>query len=257
MFYYEVPQFEKKRLLRTEMLEQIRDLPRDYLEILYAGYSDGILYGCTPRWTERKLVIGPGILRYHEHLYFMKEPFQMRCENQDKIRYLKVQFQTPVKENGSLIGKTRIYLDSIVPDPVDEIELCRFRLQEGARLRYIYENFADCITEFDTIHLVNVPWASPEKPSLHPIILKQFAVEIVKKRDKDALDSSFAINILANKGIMTEDAVRMYIDTCIGNEAGKGNEGLYYGLMEILKTRSSDSPIQKRVDGTQRQIVLL
>ena len=152
---------------------------------------------------------------------------------------------------------TRIYLDSIAPDPAEEIELCRFRLQEGARLRYIYENFADCITEFDTIHLVNVPWASPDKPSLHPIILKQFAVEILKKRDKDALDSSFAINTLANKGIMTEDAVRMYIGTRIGNETGEGNEGLYYGLMEILKTRSSDSPIQKRMEGTQRQVVLL
>ena len=87
--------------------------------------------------------------------------------------------------------------------------------------------------------------------------MKQFAVEILKKRDKDALDSSFAINILANKGIMTEDSVRMYINTCIEHGAGKGNEGLYDGLMEILKTRSSDSPIQKRMDGTQRQIVLL
>ncbi len=63
MFYYEVPQFEKKRLLRTEMLEQIRDFPRDYLEILYAGYSDGVLRGCALRWTENRLVIGPGILR--------------------------------------------------------------------------------------------------------------------------------------------------------------------------------------------------
>ena len=71
MFYYEVPQFEKKRLLRTEMLEQIRDFPRDYLEILYAGYSDGILHGCTPRWNEHKLVIEPGILRYLSliHIY--------------------------------------------------------------------------------------------------------------------------------------------------------------------------------------------
>ncbi len=257
MFYYEVPQFEKKRLLRTEMLEQIRDFPRDYLEILYAGYSDGVLHGCALRWIENRLVIGPGILRYHKHLYLMKETFEMKCENQDKIRYLKAQFQTPVKENGSLTGKAVICLDNIAPDPAYEIELCRFRLQEGARLRYMYENFADCITEFDTIHLVHVPWASPGKPSLHPIILKQFAVELLKKRDKDPLDNSFAIDILANNGIMAEDAVRMYIDTRIGNKAGKGNEGLYHGLMEILKNRRGESSVQKSVDGTQRQIVLL
>ena len=46
MFCYETPQFKKKRLLRAEMLEQLRDYPRDYLEIMYAGYSDGVLCGC-------------------------------------------------------------------------------------------------------------------------------------------------------------------------------------------------------------------
>lgn len=71
------------------------------------------------------------------------------------------------------------------------------------------------------------------------------------------LDNSFAIDILANNGIMAEDAVRMYIDTRIGNKAGKGNEGLYHGLMEILKNRRGESSVQKSVDGTQRQIVLL
>lgn len=49
----------------------------------------------------------------------------------------------------------------------------------------------------------------------------------------------------------------MYIDTRIGNKAGKGNEGLYHGLMEILKNRRGESSVQKSVDGTQRQIVLL
>lgn len=69
--------------------------------------------------------------------------------------------------------------------------------------------------------------------------------------------SNEAIDILANNGIMAEDAVRMYIDTRIGNKAGKGNEGLYHGLMEILKNRRGESSVQKSVDGTQRQIVLL
>ena len=163
MFCYEIPQFEKKRLLRTEMLEQLRDYPRDYLEILYSDYSDGILCGCTPGWVQDKLTIKPGILRYKEKLYFLKEPFSMTCVAQDKVLYLKVQFHAPVSENGIMTGKTRIYLDEIPPASADEMELCQFRLQEGARLRDSYENFADCLTEFDTIHLIDVLWASPEK----------------------------------------------------------------------------------------------
>lgn len=255
MFYYEIPQFEKKHLLRIEMLEQLRDFPRDYLEILYSGYSDGILCGCSPSWVQDKLTVEPGILRYNGSLYFLKEPFRMACETQDRIRYLKVQFQTPVRENGIIMGKTRIYLDDIIPNSVNEIELCRFRLQEGARLRDTYENFADCITEFDTLHLIDVPWASPGKPTLHPKLLRQYAVEIL--RNGNAVDTSFAINILANRGIMPEEAVRIYINMRTGGNAGLGNQGLYYGLIEILKKISADGSVQRKDEGSKRQIMLL
>lgn len=229
MFCYEMPQFEKKCLLRAEMLEQLRDFPRDYLEIMYSGYSDGILCGCVPGWNQGKLTVEPGILRYNGKLYFLKKPFQTVCEAQDKIRYLKVQFKVPVRENGKVVGKTKIYLDDTKPDPVNEIELCQFRLQEGARLRETYENFADCITEFDTIQLIDVPWASSGKPTLHPKILRQYAVEILKKKDGNVIDIGFALDILSNRGIMPEEAVRFYIDmrtesnTETGNKGGKRN----------------------------------
>lgn len=85
-----------------------------------SGYSDGILCGCTLSWTQGKLTVEPGILRYNGNLYFLKEPFLMICEAQDKIRYLKVQFQTPVRENGTVMGKTSIYLDDVAPNSVNE-----------------------------------------------------------------------------------------------------------------------------------------
>lgn len=46
MFYYEYPKFEKKHLLTTEMLEQLRDHPRYYSELLFYGYGNGIVNGC-------------------------------------------------------------------------------------------------------------------------------------------------------------------------------------------------------------------
>lgn len=257
MFYYEMPQFEKKHLLRTEMLEQLRDFPRDYLGILYADYSDGVLCGCTPGWEQGKLTIEPGILRYQGNLYFLKESFAMNCEAQDRLQYLKVQFQAPVKENGIMISKTKIYLDNLAPNTANEIELCQFRLQEGARLRDTYENFADCITEFDTIHLIDTPWASPGKPTLHPKILKQFAAEVLKKRNGDTMDICFAMEIFSNQGIMSEEAVRSYIDLRTGSNAGVGNKGLYCGLIEILKLNGADITAQKKTSATKQKVMLL
>ena len=46
MFKNIYPLFERKRLLKKEMLENIRDFPRDIFDIFFRNYSDGILTGC-------------------------------------------------------------------------------------------------------------------------------------------------------------------------------------------------------------------
>ena len=46
MFKNIYPLFERKRLLKKEMLENLRDYPRNIFQILYQSYSDGILSGC-------------------------------------------------------------------------------------------------------------------------------------------------------------------------------------------------------------------
>lgn len=256
MFRYEKPLFEKKRLLRIEMLEQLRDYPRDYLEILYSGYSDGIVCGCTLSWNEEELMITPGILKHKERLYFMKNPVYLECKPEDRVRYLKVQFLAMVQENSKEIGNTRMYLNDKHPDSACELELCRFRLQEGARLRGEYENFADCTTEFDTIHLVDVPWSSPETATLHPKILSRYATEILKKESRDGLDTSFAFAVLANAGELPERVIRIYIEERLGNQVEAGNRGLYLGLKKILEI-GRDNLRQQKQGGARRQVMLL
>ena len=55
---------------------------------------------------------------------------------------------------------------------------------------------------------------------------------------------------------MPDEAVRMYVGVRTGNDAEKGNEGLYRGLLKILKMSGTDFPVQEKKDGTQRRIVL-
>lgn len=257
MFYYEKPQFNKKSLLRAEMLEQIRDYPRDYLEIMYLGYSDGILSGCGITWNKDTITVEPGMIRHKNKLYFMKNPIHLGCRAEDRIQYLKVQFLAFVYEKERTIGDTRIYLDDRVPDPACELELCRFRLQIGSRLRNVYENFADCMTEFDTIHLVEVPWSSPVMPTLHPQILRQYAIGILKQNPADGMDLSFAMDVLANEGVMPAEAIGLYIENRLGEGIPKGNRGLYQGLKKILETGGNRRSDRQTSDGTRRPVMLL
>lgn len=131
MFHYEEPIFQKKKLLRIEMLEQLRDYPRNYLKLHFQGYSDGIICGCHISWDNGQLEIAPGIVYYAGNLYFLEEPYQMECRADNNMKYLKVQFMTEVHEEGKIEGNTRIVLDDRKADNACEIELCRFQLQEG------------------------------------------------------------------------------------------------------------------------------
>lgn len=45
MLTHIVPKFEKGRILKTEMLENLRDYPRSFLDIRYQDFSDGIITG--------------------------------------------------------------------------------------------------------------------------------------------------------------------------------------------------------------------
>lgn len=258
MFWYKEPQFEKKRLLRIEMLEQLRDYPRDYLRIRYQGYSDGILCGCGIGWEDGVLTIAPGILRHEERFYFMEKPYSLECRADDRMRYVKVRFLEETGEAGMMCAGTDILLEEAKPDPERETELCRFRLQEGARLRSAYENFEDYSTQFDTVNVIHAPYVSEGNHTLHPDILKCFARDLLEHGGSDAWDISFAMNVIAREGRIARECICLYLETKSGGlEYTGGNETLYAGLLNVLKEQESGGRMRGHSGGRMKQIVLL
>lgn len=236
MFRYVYPQFEKKRLLRGEMLEQLRDYPKDFICLSFDGYGDGIVSGCAITWDHAVLTIHPGILLYHKRVYLMEEPYGMECGALDVLRYLKVQFLTEERGSGHIAGNTRILLDEKAPDAACEMELCRFRLQEGARLRDTYENFEDFSTAYDTVNLICAPYAAEGGSTLSPLLLRSFACEMMRKEGKTAPDLVFSMNILANSGHVAAECIREYLWAGTGERAEKNRE-MYRGLLAVLRLR--------------------
>lgn len=257
MFYYKEPIFQKKKLLRIEMLEQLRDYPRDYLKLYFQGYGDGIVCGCQIMWDNEQLVIAPGILYHAGKLYFMEKSYQMECHAEDKMKYLKVQFMTEIQEEGKIEGNTRIVLDDRKPDAACEMELCRFRLQEGARLRDTYEDFEDYATEYDTINRIHVPFALYGQAMIWPEILKQFAKEILEIKTKNIYDASFAMNILANQGKIPADCVDSYLKIRLEREKTEiGNHSIYKGLQEVLRQEKTGRPFRPSENEKQHSVIL-
>lgn len=250
MFQYDYPQFEKKRLLRVEMLDKLRDYPKNFLDLWFQDYGDGVVSGCDITWDDGRLTISSGMVIWKKNLYFMEQPFVMECRAEDKVRYLKVQFLAEIREAGKITGNTRIFLEDKKPDPACEMELCRFRLQEGARLRDSHENLQDYSTEFDTVNLIHQPYGAAGESTLNPRIIRQFSREMLKSRSSDPYDISFSAAALGNHGHITAELIREYLSCRLGDEYGeKGNAAVYRGLLEILRTQKSGEV--KRGQGSQ------
>lgn len=258
MFQYQYPQFQFKALLREEMLDQLRDYPKTYLQLSFTGYGDGIVSGCGITWDNGKLAIAPGIVYRSGNLYFMKEPYIMDCEADNKKRHLKIRFLTEVNEPRRVVGNTRIVLEHEAADMSCEIELCRFCLQDGAKLRDKYENFEDFATEYDTINLIHSPFASEGRATLPPRILKQFARETFANKTADPYDVSFSMNILANQGVLSAECILEYLavrlDGTVRDESGPG---MYRGLSKILREQEHGGGQRRETNQGRKGVMLL
>ena len=235
MFEYRYPRFQSKRLLRAEMLEELRDFPLSVLNGLWDASAQGVVAGCSISWSAGVLTIGSGILYANKQFYLMREPYKMPCEAVDKVRYLKVRFLPEETTPLETIGATSIILEERPTISGDELELCRFRLQEGARLRDKHENFEDCSTEFDTVDFTYAPWAGRKDSVLNPMLIRRFAKELLDMRTGRAEDLSFSMAALAAGGRVDAEAVREYIRLRTGKVPAHGVRPAYEALLAILK----------------------
>ncbi len=255
MFRYEYPVFKDKQLLKAEMLELLRDYPKQCTALLFQGYGNGIVNGCELTWNDGWLTVNSGVIHWNGNLYFMDQPYKVECRAEDQQRYLVVRFQQEKKQMNKVSGETSIYLRREPVRTQDEMELCRFRLQEGSRLRSVYKDFRDYSTEYDTINTIHAPYASTRGTTMNPNILMQYAGEMMENGLSDAFDISFVINLLSNDGRVSRMVIKQYVMVKGGrNTSADGNEELYQELLRGLSSRKSqgidsghDSTIQKKV----------
>ena len=236
MFENNYPLFSAGRILKTEMLEELRDYPREFFNIRFSDYSDGIISGCDIEVTDNFIVVKKGIIKYGGLIYILTEDKPIRYENNNKLVCLKVRFLASIRDNDFLKNSTEVYIDEEIDKKENEMELCRFKLREGAKLRVDYTSFQDFATEFDTVNIINVPYGAIEGSSLSPKITRYFGEELIKLDLKDSWDIQFACMCIQSKDPIEKSIITNYLVFKI-NIARKeySNEDLYYYLEQALR----------------------
>lgn len=258
MFKNIYPLFERKQILKKEMLENIRDFPRNMFGILYQDYSDGILSGCEIKVRDDRIVILPGILCYRKTLYILEDAHEALCEATGRTTYLKVRFKD--KESGSRQEEylSEIILDEKLPEEERELELARFKLQEGARLRTEYMSFFDFGTEFDTVNRIYAPYASPGRKSIYPMILKSFAKSMMTCQTKNPWDISFCVGCIMGEGTVAYDGIKAYLNLRLGHgDREYANDEIYKMLKKILLEARNEEFQEENPGHRERKLLLI
>lgn len=196
------PLFGRHRILKKELLWALRDYSYGFMRLEYEPYADGILTGLELDVQEGALVLGTGMVKYKDSIVLFEQPEIVRCEATEVYVALKLKMRREKVGEDFIVYEANPFLDADLERKTDELEVCRFKLQPGARLRTRYTCFADMATEFDTVNLAEATWAGMGEQSLCPAITRRFALEALRCGLTEAEDL-----LLCNLALQTPKAL--------------------------------------------------
>lgn len=251
------PLFEQAHILRTPMLTELRDYAYEYGQLDYEGFSDGIVSGCRITSTEDTITLNRGTIRYRERLYLIVEPVSLVYVPTEEWTMFKLAFKDEVRDGGYIYREVEAGLTDNFALRPEEIELCRFKLKAGARLRMQYVDFFDRNTEFDTVNVIYAPHAAYGKSSISPEITRAFALAAVPY-NAETLDTVFCMEALNAKGALGREAIILYAAAKLKKEfRDYSNKEIFDMLCAILTELKGNGARQTlRAARKRRQLIV-
>lgn len=246
MFVNMSPNFKKGIILKQEMLENIRDYPRNYVDMYFSTFSNGILFGCDLDIKDDYIIIRKGCIKHRDKIYMLEKDYSLPYSYTNEEVVIKVKFLEEKIEKDFIVYPTEILLDKNIIINEEEFELGRFKLKDGSRLRNDYQNFLDLSTEYNTLNVINVKYASQEKDTISPTIIKCFTKEILKKNSTNIYDINFIMHSI-NEKLLTRDLINYYISLRLNIAIKKrSNLEIYLELNKILQESKNSSSVSNR-----------
>lgn len=205
------PTFERGRIMKKELLWALRDYSYAALQLQYQDYPDGIISGCRLQARENMLYIGTGIIKCQSFLFLLQKEESVQYALADQ--YVSLKFR--VKKREELSDYTRYTTEFVLDDQLqraqNELEICRFKLKEGARLRTEYKDFYDIQTKYDTVNLADADWAAQGGHAMSKEVTDYFAKKVLDCENAEDKDIQFAYFLLHSREAVSYQILNDYI----------------------------------------------
>lgn len=256
MFVNIFPNFDKGRILKKEMLDNLRDYPRNFFDIYFKDFSKGIISGADLVVGEKDITVAKGIIKFDNKLYMLEKEVSIPYYATNRESIIKVRFLDSAINSDFTVNTAEIFIDDNTNIERDELELGRFKLKERAQLRQDYTDFHDFSTEYNTLNIINVEYSGVGKSTMNPIILRYFSKIILKNKVDNPYDITFAMQCM-NQKYTDREVVLYYISNRSGIEYKEySNMQIYRYLCQIA--RDAESGVKRRVQNRQnRQLKII
>ncbi len=247
-----IPVFNDIHILRKSMLEALSDQAFLANQLLYQGYGDGILSGCKLTTTMDTIILNQGVLFLKEQMFLIKEPIGIHYSPTNTTMVLKIKLSEQIQDGNFLYRELELMLTEQQERLELELELCRFKLQEGARLRHEYQDFEDRSTEFDTINTIHSPFSAKGGSTLSPEILQNFSMDMLSEKGLSEMDRCVCLQLLSQDRPVSRQMLVAYLEGRNGKiMEDTSNYAIYAGLVRILKEVREGR--QRQSDKTDRK----
>jgi hypothetical protein len=273
-FKLNYPLFKKGRVIKKENIEYLRDFPNDLALLSYENYSEGILFGFSishygkkeqAKYIDGKIIISKGAIKCRIVSYANPRDVKYQilifpgCElpfsDYGKTVYVKLHIEKFTEHDDFESYGLEVSIEDSEPIS-SEIELGRFKLDNGWDLRRNYVNFDDLKTDNNTLNILHTRYAGIGEATFCPVVMQQYAKDILKRPydELEEIDRSFAVMCL-NSNVIHKEAIKAYVELRNRNQHRTSNDldNLYAELRSFLKmsrTRWREEEKQKKDGGT-------
>ncbi|MFI3172761.1 MAG: hypothetical protein R3Y58_10435 [Eubacteriales bacterium] len=250
------PVFRSGMVLKAEYLQQITKQVYRLTDLEYTNYSNGVITGCEVSVLDNQLIISVGLFCYDREIYMIEQDVLIDYISTNCWMYVKIKHIDNILKNEEQVQIFSIIFDNNIPTKC-EIELCRFQLQKGAKLRINYDDFDDMNTEFDTVNIVHVPYSCVDKSTLHPKVLQMFANEFKSYFPSGVLDQVFCLQCINQYMPISLAGIADYLKFRDNTDIEeKTNLNLYKELQRIIgEAKNINKPIEKKAFPKRKIIV--
>jgi len=231
---HKIPTFQPGPV-KKEIMQCLRDIALDEQNIRYYEYTDGIVAGCALVEEGMKIGLVNGLVKFAGRLYKLKEKTLAPYTPTDAWTILKLRFSPQIQHKEYTHYVAELTLDEIQEMRPNEMEMGRFKLKTGSRLRTVYKDFWDMGTEYDTVNLLHVKQAARRQPTLSPAITTHFAREAFSYLGSHPLDTAFCTACLATGEPVSRELITRYVCNRLKrNFREMDNIELHEALAEVL-----------------------